>query len=455
MTESMNSTRTKLASPRHAFAQEAAPEFVSRAMFDELVAVQAFEGKGLGLVASQAIPTGQRILSEAPFLVVRKNEYAAWEDQLDQFRKGGDIPKGYENHLQAKLEEKNQRERDMFWALCDSHTPGRKSACGVLLSNSLSMGTYLQDSGLLALGSRFNHSCTPNVCYSWQEELDTYFFHAAREVEPGEELTISYVSPFRPSSMRLDALALQFKFRCACPCCSLDSRALQASDERRRKMLMLDRGIGSLLETSPSEQQVAPALHAVSMLAALIDEELGGNPKLKARAYYGGFQIALAAECAEEAGEMLEKMQEQAILTVGADGDVGACLGVVCANDEEDAPEVDHCVPGSEATLHDGRMVASPCHASQRAPVADLDNCRASELKKRYRRSHRAEGGSLDVQGLQDLLRQGRPDISEKEVLVLFDLMQKGPDGKIEFDELVDFLYSASESNNSKVRCEG
>jgi len=415
-------------------------------MLGDVAVIKELEGKGLGIVATRTIPRGQRILSEAPFLVIYHSEIFPWEKQLDEFRNGGIVPSAFERQVLAKLLDSPETHQ-AFWALCDSHSRNERTACGVMLSNSLSMGPRLQDSGMLALGSRFNHSCSPNVSYSWQEELGRYFFHTACDVQEGDELTISYVSPFRPRSIRQDTLAVQFKFKCCCACCSLDPCAIKASDERRCKMFILEKKLASLLEVSPSEKQVTNALSAVSELVSLIEEELQGNPKYKARAYYSGMQITLAAECPEEAMQLVEKMQEQAILTVGEDGDVGVCLGIVSADsdEEEDRPR--------ETGYKDKSEVEEDAkHAQSRSyPIADDTRClvntpasdRAAELKRCYKGSS-AAGRSLDMQGLHNLLKQGRPDIEDKDVLALFGLMKKDSDGKIEFDELVDFLYTTA-----------
>merc|ERR1711953_1204889 len=123
-----------------------------------------------------------------------------------------------------------------------------------------------------------------------------------------------------------DELATKFKFVCTCECCRLDDESLSLSDSRRCKMHALDRKLASLLQASEVHEGVNAIIHYVSCLATLIDDELGGNPKLKARAYYSGSQLAFAAECEAGAQEMLEKMYDEALLTVGDDGDVLSSL---------------------------------------------------------------------------------------------------------------------------------
>lgn len=243
-----------------------------------------------------------------------------------------------------------------------------------------------------------------------------YFFHAACRIEPGAELTFAYIWPFHPSSIRLGMLASQYKFHCSCPCCSLGDNALVASDERRKNMQVLEKRIATVLASSPSEQQVGSALQDISSLTALIDEEMGGNPKLKARAYYGGLQMSLAAECAEEAQEMLDKLQQQSLMTVGEDGNIFESLGIVAAGPDEGPSEAED---SSQISMN-------------------------VELKKRFRALPRRSGDAIDARGLKELLQQGRSTITEKEALALFNLVRKDSDGNIKFDELVDLLYPSA-----------
>merc|ERR1712187_15438 len=170
------------------------------------------------------------------------------------------------------------------------------------------------------------------------------------------------------------------------------------------------------LQASEVHEGVNAIIHYVSCLATLIDDELGGNPKLKARAYYSGSQLAFAAECETGAQEMLEKMYDEALLTVGDDGDVLSSLGIILEEAQEASPNETCYV---DAASDDSQFGHSSLDHKARP------KCFASELKKWYRKSPSAENNALDMDELAELLRQGRPDITDSDVSVIFDLIKK------------------------------
>jgi tetratricopeptide (TPR) repeat protein len=77
--------------------------------------------------------------------------------------------------------------------------------------------------GLWALPSFVNHSCCPN---SVRLHLgDTLFLHASRQLEAGEEVTISYVNSLLPLPMRRELLIQdRWEFQCRCSRCELELR---------------------------------------------------------------------------------------------------------------------------------------------------------------------------------------------------------------------------------------
>jgi hypothetical protein len=46
---------------------------------------------------------------------------------------------------------------------------------------------------LFYLGSYFNHSCYPNVCFTCNDAIQKQTFHTLRKIKQDEELTISYI----------------------------------------------------------------------------------------------------------------------------------------------------------------------------------------------------------------------------------------------------------------------
>ena len=77
--------------------------------------------------------------------------------------------------------------------------------------------------GLFPTASLLNHSCEPNteMFRSSSSHSPTSLFVAARHIEEGEELTISYLhdTSAKPVHERREYLLYNYGFRCDCPLC--------------------------------------------------------------------------------------------------------------------------------------------------------------------------------------------------------------------------------------------
>ena len=74
--------------------------------------------------------------------------------------------------------------------------------------------------------SRINHSCSPNMAR--ENEGDSAFLFALKDVQNGEELTISYLSDAAlemSTDKRRAEVKAKFNFWCACDLCGMDSTA--------------------------------------------------------------------------------------------------------------------------------------------------------------------------------------------------------------------------------------
>lgn len=87
------------------------------------------------------------------------------------------------------------------------------------------------------LGSRFNHSCVPNVHLSHDPRTSVYDFRVVRDVKTGEELTASYISAFLTRKERQDNL-VRWGFECVCPACE-DTPHGKKIEEKRVKLRSL------------------------------------------------------------------------------------------------------------------------------------------------------------------------------------------------------------------------
>ncbi|KAJ4304129.1 hypothetical protein N0V88_001739 [Collariella sp. IMI 366227] len=79
--------------------------------------------------------------------------------------------------------------------------------------------------------ARMNHDCRPNAEYRYEHPTFSQSVRAARDIFPGEELTLSYINPLMSRAERMAKLET-WGFRCTCPLCSLDGARAEESDAR-------------------------------------------------------------------------------------------------------------------------------------------------------------------------------------------------------------------------------
>lgn len=86
---------------------------------------------------------------------------------------------------------------------------------------------------LCLLGSMMPHSCIPSASISFAPERDgsTATLHTARDVQPGEPLSVAYVCPDWPISERRQVLLAQHGFVCRCERCEREHAAAAAAAE--------------------------------------------------------------------------------------------------------------------------------------------------------------------------------------------------------------------------------
>ncbi|KAL2016729.1 hypothetical protein VTK56DRAFT_3118 [Thermocarpiscus australiensis] len=80
--------------------------------------------------------------------------------------------------------------------------------------------------------ARMNHDCRPNAEYRFDRAALAQQIRAARDILPGEEITLSYIDPVAGRDARLRRLRAIWGFACACPLCTLDAARAAASDAR-------------------------------------------------------------------------------------------------------------------------------------------------------------------------------------------------------------------------------
>ncbi|TDL17417.1 SET domain-containing protein [Rickenella mellea] len=180
--------------------------------------IQTVNGSGLGMVAIRAIAAGETICIERPVLI---------------------SPSALPSHKECPLEDRLQ---DIYQTMLGVLDPGAVTAImslsnckpvtkdswsrlrGIIDTNTLycsfPQSQYLPHYGGVFLDmSRCNHSCAPNATWDWDHCSLSMEFRALRPIREGEEITISYLCPWKSRSERQKELKTKYNFSCTCPAC--------------------------------------------------------------------------------------------------------------------------------------------------------------------------------------------------------------------------------------------
>ncbi|OAL54572.1 hypothetical protein IQ07DRAFT_628371 [Pyrenochaeta sp. DS3sAY3a] len=199
---------------------------------DTIYALQDVPEKGKGLVAREKISKGTRILSEEA--VVTLSESVGSERLRTSICK--------------QVEALSENQRREFLSMHNIH-PYRNAAeqyLGIFRTNSLPAEAIGDQGAIFLEACRINHACDNNAQKSWNEKIKRHTVHALRDINKGEEITITYLGPLKNRKARQEVLQRKFDFTCLCHLCSLPPEQSQESDRRLQEIHRLDGVIDQL-----------------------------------------------------------------------------------------------------------------------------------------------------------------------------------------------------------------
>ncbi|GAA5928243.1 hypothetical protein JCM3775_000554 [Rhodotorula graminis] len=193
-------------------------------------------GRQAGLFAARPLVPGERILVEAPLVVVgsARDVSAAVQSLSDEEKKTfHGLANAYEDDSLISSE------RGIFDTNAFS-LAGRSSSSS---SASPSSPSFIAKHGIFPISSRFNHSCAPNVKTSYSPDLARLVTHVLRPVAVDNELLTSYLGGpalfASTTSERTTRLGRAWAFDCSCAVCASDGASRAASDARRAELAQL------------------------------------------------------------------------------------------------------------------------------------------------------------------------------------------------------------------------
>ncbi|EAU84021.1 hypothetical protein CC1G_11459 [Coprinopsis cinerea okayama7 len=192
-------------------------------------------GMGYGVFATQNLKRGETFHVERPFLVF-PGKYMAFF--------GGGIPESAAKEItareimQAQLDHverfltvsfatcMTKEDRAEFRTLTNSYKDGSGPLGGIVRTNGivLDFGEANNDFGgwyaaVGRVGSRFNHSCVPDVAVDFDPTTFAMQYTAVRDIEAGSQIFHCYTQPYETKAQRAQSLQEYGIYNCSCPTC--------------------------------------------------------------------------------------------------------------------------------------------------------------------------------------------------------------------------------------------
>ncbi|EXJ59997.1 hypothetical protein A1O7_04145 [Cladophialophora yegresii CBS 114405] len=202
---------------------------------DTLLKVVSTPDRGLAVFTTRKIKAGTLILAERPLVALSKTE------EID--------PQSIERHFAALY----RPDQKAYLSLFDAQKSRMSRVVSIYYSNcyncecqgdgrgegSSTRGGDGSGSGsaIGALSSRINHSCVPNVQFSYHVAKGEMRFFAVRDIPRGREVCGNYERDVcHRVAERQRRQRLHYGFGCACEACVPRTEFWARSDERRRGM---------------------------------------------------------------------------------------------------------------------------------------------------------------------------------------------------------------------------
>lgn len=212
-----------------------------------------FPGKGRGLIANKTLNRGDQIFASTPILITDRDAYDfSPADRLALLHRGvATLPPS----SQAGL-----------WGLM-GHADSDAIDDRI---NTNNFQVVINGIGHLALFpemAMLNHDCRPNAAYFFDEDSMSQYVHAMRTIQPGEEITITYVDNEEIREKRVRRLKRNWGFDCGCSACTAHPLLTQESDAR----LLQIEGLGALLDDWTPGSTATPEV--AELLISLLKQE--------------------------------------------------------------------------------------------------------------------------------------------------------------------------------------
>jgi hypothetical protein len=267
------------------------------------LSVEPFEarpipGKGFGIIATQLIPKATTILLDSPRIIASAQfpTYLSHSQGAELF-----------NHALLQLP---KSDRDLVLSLDKSL--GGTDIEDIMKTNSFAC--QLHDGGqddsymcLFPSVARINHACRPNAHARFIPKSLLMEIKALRNINPGEEITISYGRVDLKHAERQKLYMEGWNFACTCDMCTDSKYAIAGSDQQRARFAQVRKELENLTPGTYDAQQIVSWEQEVMELSSKegLDVLLAADYERLAYVFTGHGMVTEAKTWAGKAKESL------------------------------------------------------------------------------------------------------------------------------------------------------
>lgn len=204
------------------------------------IEIKNTETKGQAIFATRKIQPGTLILSETP--LIRLTQAQEDSDKENSSKTETEHPS-----LESVFSSLPRPVQKLYLKLYDSKKSSFTKVASIYYSNCYNLTSKSSDSSHLSpnspggscigqTASRINHSCIPNVQFSYSETQNLMLFHAIKPIPRGKEILSTYDSVYEDRAHRQRKQLMYYGFKCECEACEPQNEFWTRSDERRRAM---------------------------------------------------------------------------------------------------------------------------------------------------------------------------------------------------------------------------
>ncbi|KAK4223497.1 hypothetical protein QBC38DRAFT_425404 [Podospora fimiseda] len=248
--------------------------------------VVSIPGKGKGAVATRRIQKGMAILvdtasilaqAEYPADVTREEVQDLMGAAVGRLRDGGEGVRALSR--KGRSEEEDDELEDILL----------NNSFAVVLGGKNYMGLFVDV-------ARFNHDCRPNAFIHFSETTFAMTIWAAKDIEEGEEITITYSAAGMLTEERQQTLEKVWGFKCKCSLCTASPSIQAKSDSNRKEIRHLQDQVGQLAQKGKYHEALKSAERMFELIETEgLTDQMGDMYEVPARLYYlvGNLEKAL------------------------------------------------------------------------------------------------------------------------------------------------------------------